>query len=78
MEWDSLVTAIQSLGFPIACVVAMFLMWQKEVNSHKEEMLEMRNSIETQNKATIEALNNNTIMLNKIMVKLGEIDDDGK
>ena len=72
VEWDVIVTAIQSLGFPIACVIAMFLMWQKEVNSHKEEMTEMRKSMEEQNKATVDALNNNTQILNRILSKLGD------
>lgn len=72
MDWDGIVKAIQSLGFPIACVVAMFFMWQREVESHKEEMREMRESIEEQNKATVTALNNNTQMLQKILTKIGE------
>lgn len=72
MDWAAIVDAIKSLGFPVACVVAMFLMWQKEVESHKAEMTEMRKSMEEQNKATVDALNNNTQILNKILTKLGE------
>lgn len=72
MEWDAILSAIQSLGFPVACVVAMFLMWQKEVASHKEEMENMRQTMEEQNMATIEALNNNTQVLNRILQKIGE------
>ena len=72
MDWEGVIKVIQSLGFPIACVVAMFFMWQREVESHKEEMREMRESIEEQNKATVTALNNNTQMLQKIMTKIGE------
>ena len=72
MDWEGIIKVIQSLGFPIACVVAMFFMWQREVESHKEEMREMRESIEEQNKATVTALNNNTQMLQKIMTKIGE------
>lgn len=72
MDWEGIIKVIQSLGFPIACVVAMFFMWQREVESHKEEMREMRESIEEQNKATVTALNNNTQMLQKILTKIGE------
>ena len=72
MDWEGIIKVIQSLGFPIACVVAMFFMWQREVESHKEEMREMRESIEEQNKATVTALNNNTQMLQRIMTKIGE------
>ena len=73
MDWAGIIDAIKGLGFPIACVVAMFFMWQKEVESHKEEMKEMRQSMEETTKATVEALNNNTQILNKILVKLGEV-----
>ena len=48
-------TLIGSLGFPIACVIAMFWMWNKEREDHKEEI----------SKVT-EALNNNTQALIKI------------
>lgn len=72
MDWAGVIDAIKGLGFPIACVVAMFLMWQKEVESHKQEMSEMRKSMEEQNKATTEALNNNNLILQKILTKLGE------
>ena len=72
MDWAGIIDAIKGLGFPIACVVAMFLMWQKEVESHKQEMAEMRKSMEEQNRATTEALNNNNTILQKILTKLGE------
>lgn len=72
MDWAALVELVKNFGFPVACVIAMFLMWQKEVQSHKEEMENMRKSIEEQNYATIAALNNNTVVLNKILLKIGE------
>ena len=72
MDWAGIIDAIKGLGFPIACVVAMFMMWQKEVESHKQEMEEMRKSMEEQNRATTEALNNNNTILQKILTKLGE------
>ena len=69
---DNIIQIIQSLGFPIACVCAMFLMWQKEVKSHAEEIDKMRDTLEEQSKATVDALNNNTLILTKILTKLGE------
>lgn len=69
---DGVIQIIQSLGFPIACVVAMFLMWQQEVKAHDEEMGKMRDTLEAQSKATVEALNNNTVILNRILERLGE------
>lgn len=69
---DGVIQVIQSLGFPIACVIAMFLMWQKEVKAHDEEIEKMRSTLEAQTVATTEALNNNTLILTRILDKLGE------
>lgn len=55
MSIELLQTLIGNLGFPIACVVAMFVMWNKEREDHKAEI----------SKVT-EALNNNTQALIKI------------
>lgn len=72
---SDVISIIQSLGFPIACVVAMFVMWQQEVKAHDEEMEKMRETLSHQNSATVEALNNNTQVLTRILTKLG-MDDD--
>lgn len=68
---DGIIQIVQSLGFPIACVVAMFVMWQQEVKAHDEEMDKMRTTLETQTTATTEALNNNTLVLTRILERLG-------
>ncbi len=71
---ENIIQIIQSLGFPIACVCAMFLMWQKEVKSHDEEMEKMRAALAEQTRATTEALNNNTVILTKILTRIGADD----
>lgn len=71
---EGIVQIIQSLGFPIACVVAMFAMWQKEVHSHDEEMEKMRAALAEQTRATTEALNGNTVILTKILTRIGADD----
>lgn len=55
MDPSAISTLIGTLGFPIACVIAMFYMWNKEREDHKTEM----------DKVT-QALNNNTTALIKI------------
>jgi len=72
VDGSSIVQIVQSLGFPIACVVAMFAMWQREVKAHDEEMTKLRESLEQQSKATTDALNNNSTLLARILDKLGE------
>mgnify|MGYP003290134078 CR=1 FL=1 len=55
MDAAMLQQIIGTLGFPIACVIAMFWMWNKEREDHKTEMQNMT-----------DALNNNTQALIKI------------
>lgn len=50
---------IGTLGFPIFCVVAMFWMWNKEREEHKEEADKW-----------CEAINNNTRIMERICTKL--------
>ena len=59
MDMQAILSAISTVGFPIAACIAMFVMLDKERDNHKEEM----------SKVT-EALNNNTIALNTLSGKL--------
>ena len=54
-----LVPLIQNVGFPIACVIGRFYFWNKERLDHKEEL-----------KAVTEALNNNTLALQRLSDKI--------
>lgn len=61
METANVVMQLFSnLGVPVACLAVTFYLWYRETEAHKEEM----------NKMT-EALNNNTLVLQKLMDKLG-------
>ena len=55
MDPSAISSLIGTLGFPIACVIAMFYMWNKERDDHKSEM-----------EKVTQALNNNTIALTKL------------
>lgn len=65
MDMSTIVQIISSLGFPIACCVAMFWQNNKLNESHKEEVSKLN-----------EAINNNTIALNHIIDKLGGENND--
>lgn len=60
MDTSTIVQIISSLGFPIACCVAMFWQNNKLNESHKEETTKLN-----------EAINNNTIALNQLIDKIG-------
>ena len=61
MDVGTVQSLIGSLGFPIACVIAMFYMWNKEREDHKSEMQEVTKAIE-----------NNTLALTTLVAKLSE------
>lgn len=78
---QDVITIIQTVGFPIACAVAMFLMLQSEQKAHKEESeklsqtitemkLTFNNAIHEQESTIAEAINNNTLVIQKLIDKL--------
>lgn len=59
MTVDQIIQMISTVGFPIVCCGALFWYMIKESNSHKEEVTKIT-----------EAVNNNTLMLQKLCDKL--------
>lgn len=75
------ITIIQSIGFPIACAVAMFVMLQNEQKAHKEEQekltdtitqlkIDFAESIRNQEINITTAINNNTLVIQKLVDRL--------
>lgn len=57
---EALKELISDMGFPIACVVAMFWQMEKERAAHEKESA-----------AWVEAINRNTNVIEKILARLG-------
>lgn len=55
MDIGAVQSLISNLGFPIACVIAMFWMMCREMENHREEMQKVT-----------EALNNNTLAITEL------------
>ena len=83
---ETVVSLIQSVGFPIAVAVAMFIMLQGEQKEHKAESQQIRDAVtdlkieftDTIHKLesqTTEAINNNTLVIQKLLDKLEEKTD---
>ena len=81
MDMSAFIQLIQGVGFPIACAVAMFIMLNKEQKEHKEETAQISQtitdlkekfaeSINDQKTDMVAALNNNTLVLQKLLDKL--------
>lgn len=57
---EEIMQLVSNLGFPIACVVAMFWMQNKEREAHQAE-----------SKEWVDAINRNTVVMEKILTQLG-------
>ena len=76
-------TIIQSVGFPIAVAIAMFVMLQNEQKAHREESdkltatitdlkITFNAAITDQERSITEAINNNTLVIQKLLDKMEE------
>lgn len=75
------VTIIQTVGFPIACCIGLFIYLIKTAKSHKEEVNELKEAIYSlktavgesmaqQNKELTQAINNNTLAMQRLTDKM--------
>lgn len=80
---QDMMTIIQSVGFPIAVAVAMFVMLQNEQKTHREESekltqtitdlkISFASAITDQERTVTEAINNNTLVIQKLLDKMEE------
>ena len=78
---QDVISIIQTVGFPIACAIAMFMMLKKETEAHKEESerlsstinemkLAFNDAIHEQESTITQAINNNTLVIQKLLDKL--------
>ena len=78
---ETFIQIVQQLGFPIAAVIALFIMLQNEQKEHKEETKQIRDgltelkieftdAIHRLESNTTEAINNNTLVMQKLLDKL--------
>ena len=80
---EEIVTLIQNFGFPIACTVALFIMLKNEQKEHKEEVqkqteaitdmkISFANALNEQKADMVSAINNNTLVVQKLLDRLDE------
>ena len=80
---QEIITLIQTVGFPIACAVAMFLMLNNEQKAHKEETqnltatitdlkISFSEAINEQKSDMVNAINNNTLVIQKLLDRMDE------
>lgn len=80
---ETVVQLIQTVGFPIACAVAMFMMLNNEQKAHKEESQQLTatitdlkisfsDTINQQKSEMVNAINNNTLVIQKLLDRMDE------
>lgn len=78
---EQIITLIQTVGFPIACAVAMFLMLNNEQKAHKDETAKLTetitdlkisfsDAINEQKSDMVTAINNNTLVIQQLLDKM--------
>lgn len=59
MDLNTISTIFANLGVPVACLAVTFYLWYQEMQSHKEEVNKLQ-----------DALNNNTLVLQKLLDRM--------
>ena len=71
MDAQAIVQLISTVGFPITMCVAMGWFVVDQTNKHREEVSKLNEQHEKEMNTVVEALNNNTVALKELSVKLG-------
>lgn len=80
---ENVITLIQNFGFPIASCIVMFVMLHNEQKAHKEETeklsetmtelkIEFKDAINNQKSEMVQAINNNTLVIQKLLDRIDE------
>lgn len=71
MDFDAITTMVSTLGFPIVCFLmcGWYVKYREDKNDDKIEKLNAQHDEE--NRRMIDAVNNNTLALQKLTDKLG-------
>lgn len=71
MDAQAIIQLISTVGFPITMCGAMGWFVVDQTNKHREEVSKLNEQHEKEMNTVVEALNNNTVALKELSVKLG-------
>lgn len=75
MDWNVLVASIGSLGFPIIACIGMAFFFNKVNDNYRNDIKEMNASHRQEMDKITEAVNNNTMVIQKLLDKMEGSDD---
>ena len=71
MDVQTIIQLIASVGFPITMCGAMGWFVVDQTNKHREEVSKLNEQHEKEMNTVVEAINNNTVALKELSIKLG-------
>lgn len=75
MDANMIITMIGSLGFPIVACIGMAIFFREVNKNYREDIKELSSNHKNEMDKVTEAINNNTIVVQKLIDKL---DKDGE
>ena len=75
MEFNTIITAIGSLGFPIVACCAMAYFFARVNDNYRNDIKELQKGHEEEMTKMTEAVNNNTLVIQKLIERMGK--DEG-
>lgn len=71
MDAQTIIQLISTVGFPITMCGAMGWFVVDQTNKHREEVSKLNEQHEKEMNTVVEAINNNTVALKELSIKLG-------
>lgn len=76
MDFNLIIAAIGSLGFPIVACIGMAYFFAKVNDNYRTDIKEMNNNHKEEMDKMTEAINNNTLVIQKLVDRFGGDSDD--
>lgn len=67
MDFSSLVSGISTVGFPIVCCICMGYFFMRINENYRSDIKELQASQKEETKALVDAVNNNTMVIQKLV-----------
>ena len=67
MDFSSLVSGISTVGFPIVCCICMGYFFMRINENYRADIKELQASQKEETKALVDAVNNNTMVIQKLV-----------
>lgn len=76
MDANMIITMVGSLGFPIVACIGMAIFFREVNKNYREDIKELSSNHKNEMDKVTEAINNNTIVVQKLIDKLDKDGDD--